>query len=106
MCTWLIRPPGNLLSMVPLRVVIGILIVAAVGVALIPLVVLLDLHEGGTGWGLCEAGVDGCSNSYFAGFEMLAGVAIALAAILTLIALCVRIIRWLDRREKTRQLTG
>jgi hypothetical protein len=85
--------------MVPLRIIIGVLIVAAVGVAVVPLVVLLDLHEGGTGWGLCDAGVEGCTNSYFAGFEMLAGVAIALAVILALIALCIRLMRWLERRQ-------
>lgn len=91
--------------MLPLRILIGVLIVAAVGVALIPLAVLLDLHEGGTGWGLCDAGVEGCTNSYFAGFEMLAGVAIALAAILALIAVCVRLMRWMERR-KARQVLG
>ena len=96
---------GILVAMVPLRVLIGVLIAAAVGIALVPLAVLLDLHEGGTGWGLCEAGVEGCSNSYFAGFEMLGWLAIALAAIVGLIALCVRAMRWLDRR-KARQVPG
>lgn len=91
--------------MLPLRILIGFLVVAAVGVALIPLIVLLDLHEGGTGWGLCDAGVEECSNSYFAGFEMLAFVAIALAAILALIALCIRVMRWLERRNM-RQVPG
>jgi hypothetical protein len=91
--------------MLPLRILIGVLIAAAVGVALIPLAVLLDLHEGGTGWGLCDAGVEGCTNSYFAGFEMLVGVAIALAAILALIAVCVRLMRWMERR-KARQVLG
>ncbi len=90
---------GNLRGVMPLRILIGVLIVAAVGVAMVPLVVLLDLHEGGTGWGLCDAGVEGCSNSYFAGFEMLAGLAIALAAILALIAVFVRLLRWLERRN-------
>lgn len=85
--------------MLPLRIAIGLLIAAAVGVALIPLAVLLDLHEGGTGWGVCEQGIDGCRNSYFAGFELLGVVALILFVIVALIAVCVRLLRWLERRE-------
>jgi len=91
--------PGILHPMIPLRVIIGVLIAAAVGVALIPLAVLVDLHEGGTGWGLCEQGVDGCRNSYFAGFELFAAVALALFGILALIHICVRLLRWMERRS-------
>jgi hypothetical protein len=85
--------------MLPLRILIGVLIAAAIGVALIPLAVLLDLHEGGTGWGLCQQGIDGCRNSYFAGFELLAVVALVLFGIVALIAVCVRLLRWLERRQ-------
>jgi hypothetical protein len=85
--------------MLLLRITIGLLIAAAVGVALIPLAVLLDLHEGGTGWGLCQQGVDGCRNSYFAGFELLGVVALVLFAIVALIAACVRMLRILERRS-------
>jgi hypothetical protein len=85
--------------MIPLRIIIGLLIAAAIGVALVPLAVLVDLHEGGTGWGLCEQGVDGCRNSYFAGFELFGGVALALFGILALIHVCVRLLRWMEARE-------
>lgn len=86
--------------MIPLRIIIGLLIAAAIGVALVPLAVLVDLHEGGTGWGLCEQGVDGCRNSYFAGFELFGGVALALFGILALIHVCIRLLRWMESRER------
>ncbi len=85
--------------MLLLRIIIGLLIAAAIGVALIPLAVLLDLHEGGTGWGLCQQGVAGCRNSYFAGFELLGFVALVLFVIVALIAACVRVLRSLERRS-------
>ncbi len=82
-----------------LRVLIGVLIAAAIAVGLIPLAVLLDLHEGGTGWGLCKQGVEGCSNSYFAGFELLGVVALVMFSITGLIAVCMRLLRWLEKRH-------
>jgi len=88
--------------MTSLRIVIGVLIAAAVGVALVPLAVLVDLHDGGTGWGLCHQGLNGCRNSYFAGFELFAGVAVALAAILAVIHLCVRLLRRLEMHATDR----
>jgi len=89
-----------------LRIAIGALIAAALGVALIPLMVLLDLGDGGTGWGLCEVGVATCRSSYFAGFELLAILVAVLFAILGLIAVLARILRWVERREKERKDPG
>lgn len=88
--------------MIALRVVIGALIAAAIGVALIPLLVLLDIRSGGTGWGLCPSGIGICRNSYFSGFELVAFIAVALFAILALIALCVRLLRIVERRHGIR----
>lgn len=87
--------------MTALRIIIGVLIAAAIGVALVPLAVLLDLHEGGSGWGLCPEGLDTCRNGYFTGFEMVAWIVVALFIIVTAIALCVRIMRRLERRRRT-----
>ena len=44
---------------------------ALVGVAVLPLLVLLDLAGGGTGFGLCAGGLGGCRTSYFDGPELL-----------------------------------
>jgi hypothetical protein len=86
-----------------LRIAIGLLIAAAFAVALVPLLVLLDLGGGGTGWGLCELGVAVCRNSYFSGFELLAFFAVTLFAIIGAIAGLTRILRWLERRDKARK---
>lgn len=85
--------------MTPLRLIIGALIAVAIGIALIPLAVLLDLHEGGTGWGLCQEGLAGCRNSYFAGFEFVAYILGSLFAVLAVTQLVVKLLRWLERRE-------
>jgi hypothetical protein len=84
--------------MFALRALIVTLIGAAVAVALIPLLVLLDLRRGGTGWGLCSEGLDGCRTSYFDGFELMAWLFLALFILLGMIAACVRILRYLEGR--------
>ncbi len=84
--------------MVLLRAVIVTLIGAVIAVALIPLLVLLDLRRGGTGWGLCGEGLEGCRTSYFHGFEFIAWLFIAMFLLLGMIAACVRILRYLEAR--------
>jgi hypothetical protein len=85
-------------AMLVLRAIIAVLIAAAIGVALIPLAVLLDLRRGGSGWGLCSEGLTACRNSYFAGFELIGWIFAALFIILGMIAMCVRILRYLEER--------
>jgi hypothetical protein len=84
-----------------LRFVIGILVAVAVLVAIVPLLVLLDLGGGGSGWGLCDPGIAGCRNSYFAGFEMIAWLAFVLFALVALIGVCVRLLRMVDKRARS-----
>ncbi|HLF43659.1 MAG TPA: hypothetical protein VJA46_09060, partial [Acidimicrobiia bacterium] len=36
----------------------------AIGIAVVPILVLIDLLDGGTGWGLCPAGLEACANPY------------------------------------------
>lgn len=92
--------------MTALRILVGLLIGAAIAVALVPLAVLVDLKEGGTGWGLCPEGLDTCRTSYFAGFELLAGVVVVLFAILALIRICVRLLRRLERTSQPAALAS
>lgn len=89
--------------MIALRAVIVGLIGAAIAVALIPLMVLLDLRRGGSGWGLCGEGLGECRNSYFAGFELIGWIFAALFILLGMIAMCVRILRYLEGRSGERQ---
>ena len=84
---------------IALRLIIGLLVVAAFGVALVPLMVLLDLGDGGTGWGLCADGLSECQTSYFDGFELMAWLFIAMFLLLGMIAACVRILRYLEHRQ-------
>ncbi len=81
-----------------LRVVIGVLIAAIVAIAAVPLLVLRDLNSGGTGWGLCPNGLDGCSTSYFAGFELLAWLAAALFAAAALLRAALKLLRRVQHR--------
>lgn len=52
------------------RLVRAVLVVAAVGIAAVPLFVLLDLAGGGSGYGLCPGGVQRCRNPYTAAPEL------------------------------------
>jgi hypothetical protein len=92
--------------MIWLRVLIGALIAVAVAIALVPLAVLADLKDGGNGWGLCPQGLAVCRNGYFAGFELLAGVVIALGAVLLAIHLCVRALRRMERHQAARDFVA
>lgn len=81
-----------------LRVFLGVFVAAAIGVALVPLLVVLDIRRGGDGWGLCTDGLSGCETTYFAGFEFIALFLVVLFSILTLAAMCIRLLRWIDAR--------
>ena len=87
-----------------LRISIAGLVIAAIGVAMVPLLVVLDIREGGTGWGLCSEGLAGCRTTYFAGFEFVAIIVVAQFGILTLIAGGVRLLRWLNRRDARKRM--
>ena len=87
-----------------LRILIALLVVAAIGVALIPLLVILDIREGGDGWGLCAGRLEGCRTSYFAGFELVAALMVALFGLLALIGGCARLLRVIERRHGGRHM--
>lgn len=71
-----------------------VLVVAAVGVAIVPILVLIDLLDGGTGWGLCPSGIEFCHRPYSAGAELI----IVLTVGLFLIVLGIRMLMRLARR--------
>ncbi len=92
--------------MILLRMLVGLLAAAAIALALVPLMILLDLKDGGTGWGLCNSGLVHCRNSYFAGFELLAAVVLVMLAVVALIALCIRLLRVIERRKQAAAEAG
>lgn len=73
--------------MIAIRVVIGLIIAAMAGVALVPMLVLIDLAGGGDGWGLCRGGLATCRAAYFEGPELLAGLVVLLFLLLMLLRL-------------------
>lgn len=101
-----IRGWVTLRSVILIRVLIGVLVAAIVGVALIPLFVLLDLRGGGTGWGLCADGFGRCRTSYFSGLELVAWLLVLMLIIVLAIGLLVRLLRTLRRRQSMRGVAG
>jgi len=47
-----------------IRLGVVLLSATAIGIALVPILVIIDLLDGGTGWGLCPNGLDACANPY------------------------------------------
>jgi len=77
-----------------IRIAIVLLVVAAIGISVTPILILLDLLEGGTGWGLCPNGLEGCDNPYTTPFEFLVVLAVGLFAVV----LAIRVVMKLARR--------
>lgn len=78
----------------------AVLLLAMIGVAFIPVLALGDLTEGGTGLGLCSAGLSWCDNSYFIGPEILAVLTIVIAFLLGLFHYAGKGIWLIERRKR------
>ncbi len=76
------------------RVAIILLVVAAIAIAVVPILVMVDLLGGGTGWGLCPGGLESCDNPYTTPFELL----LILVVALFLVTLAIRMVMRLARR--------
>lgn len=59
-----------------------VLILAAVALASVPLLLLLDLASGGTGYGLCPGGMVRCRNPYEAAPQVSGTLTFALFVVL------------------------
>jgi hypothetical protein len=64
-----------------IRFLIVVVSTAIVAVVVLPMLVLLDLAGGGTGFGLCPGGLASCRSSYFDGPE-LAGILVLVLILL------------------------
>jgi hypothetical protein len=53
------------------RLGVFVLVVAAVAIGIVPILVIIDLLDGGTGWGLCPGGVELCERPYSTGAELI-----------------------------------
>lgn len=83
-----------------LRLVRIVLTVVAVGLAAFPLLVMLDLAEGGTGFGLCPDGVTTCRNPYTAAPELTLVLSIGLFLVLS----AFRVATHIERRARARRM--
>lgn len=70
-----------------------LLMAAAIGIATIPILVLIDLLGGGTGWGICPDGLQACDRPYSAGAELVIVLAIGLFLAVAGIRLLMRLAR-------------
>ena len=73
-----------------------VLVVAAVAIAIVPILVLIDLLDGGTGYGLCPGGLELCEKPFSTGAELILVLAIALFVVLAGIRLLMRLARRLQ----------
>lgn len=60
------------------RLGVFLLVVVAVGIGVVPILVLIDLLDGGTGYGLCPGGLEFCDKPYSTGAELIIVLSIAL----------------------------
>lgn len=78
------------------RLGVFVLVVAAVAIGIVPILVLIDLLDGGTGYGLCPGGLELCEKPYSTGAELIVLLGLALFAVLAGIRLLMRLARRLQ----------
>ncbi len=78
----------------------ALLLLAIVLVAATPLIVLLDLASGGTGYGLCPEGVEACRSPYTAGPELTVALIVLLFGLVALLRVTLRTMRRAERLQK------
>lgn len=85
------------------RLGVFLLVVAAVAIGIVPILVLIDLLDGGTGWGICPAGIESCEKPYSTGAELIVVLSVALFLTVLGIRLLMRLARRL--RDDTYQVS-
>lgn len=80
-----------------------VLVVLAVALGLVPILVLIDLLDGGTGWGLCPSGIELCHRPYSTGAELIVVLSLGLFATVLGIRFLMRLARRLQ--DDTYQVT-
>jgi len=61
----------NVVAVFFVRFAAFVLVVVAIALGLVPILVLIDLLDGGTGWGLCPGGIEACDKPYSTGAELI-----------------------------------
>jgi len=60
------------------RLGVFLLVVLAVAIGVVPIFILIDLLDGGTGYGLCPGGLEFCDKPYSTGAELVIVLSVAL----------------------------
>ena len=85
------------------RLAVLILVVVAIAIGIVPILILIDLLDGGTGWGLCPGGIAACDKPYSTGAELILLLSLGLFLTVLGIRLLMRLARRL--RNDTYQVT-
>lgn len=86
----------NIVAVFLVRLAVFILVVVAIAIGLVPILVLIDLLDGGTGWGLCPGGIDVCDKPYSTGAELIIILSLGLFFTVLGIRLLMRLARRLQ----------
>ncbi len=86
-----------------IRFTVFLLGAAAVGLSAVPILVMIDLLGGGTGYGLCANGLEFCDNPYSTAPELAVLLAVGLFLMVLLIRLLMKLARRL--RDESYQVT-
>lgn len=78
------------------RLAVFVLVVVAIAIGIVPILVLIDLLDGGTGWGLCPGGIELCDKPYSTGAELILFLTLGLFLTVAGIRLLVRLSRRLQ----------
>ena len=70
-----------------------VLVVVAISIGIVPILILIDLLDGGTGWGLCPGGIEACDKPYSTGAELIVILSIGLFLTVLGIRLLMRLAR-------------
>jgi len=82
-----------------IRLATFVLSAVAILIALVPILVLIDLLDGGTGWGLCPSGLQTCTNPYTTAAEFAVILTLGFLATVMGIRLLMRLARQIQSGE-------
>jgi hypothetical protein len=82
-----------------IRLATFVLSALAILIAVVPILVLIDLLGGGTGWGLCPGGLEACSNPYTTSAEFAVVLTLGFLATVVGIRLLMRLARHIQSGE-------
>jgi uncharacterized membrane protein YhaH (DUF805 family) len=91
------------MAVIAIRVAVLILSVTAVAIAVVPILLMIDLVSGGSGFGLCPGGLETCELAYTTGAEIVIMLTLALFLVVVAIRMLMRLARRL--RNETYQVS-